>query len=101
MSITAADLPDDPDELKQLILSLSEQGEETEHERARLEKKVEVLVDEISLLRLKLFGKRSEKLSEDEILQGRLNFPWKIIAGMAMQAYHLAPQSPEEVRGNH
>lgn len=72
MVIPGRDLPNDPDELKRLIIALSEREEEAEQERVRLEKANEILLDEVSLLRLKLFGKRSEKLSEQEILQGRL-----------------------------
>jgi transposase len=58
-------LPNDTEELKLLVAKLGEENE-------RLELKAEVLSDELELLRHKIFGRRSEKLTEEERAQMRL-----------------------------
>ena len=65
MAIDLAELPNDTQKLKLLVTKLDKENE-------RLESNVEVLSDELELLRHKIFGRSSEKLSEAEKLQMRL-----------------------------
>ena len=65
MRIDLATLPDDTKTLKALVVDLQE-------ENGRLERNAEILSDELELLRHKIFGRRSEKLSVEERLQMRL-----------------------------
>ncbi len=65
MGIDVAALPNNIEELKLLVAKLG-------NENARLELKAEVLSDELELLRYKIFGRRSEKLTEEERLQMHL-----------------------------
>lgn len=76
MGIDLATLPNDTDKLKHLIAGQQEeydsQIKKLEGENSRLERNVEILSDEIQLLRHKIFGRSTEKLTEEEKLQMRL-----------------------------
>jgi transposase len=65
VGIDLTTLPNNIDELKALVTKLGEENE-------WLERKTEVLSDELELLRHKIFGRRSEKLTDEEKLQMRL-----------------------------
>jgi len=72
-------LPEDPNQLKDLLLSsytqimrLEQENTEQASQIEELKKEHGILLDELSLLRMKLFGRRSEKLSEQELLQSLL-----------------------------
>ena len=58
-------LPNDVTKLRELLVS-------SYQENSRLLQNNELLTDEIALLRRKIFGRKSEKLTGDELLQGRL-----------------------------
>lgn len=76
MGIDLATIPNDSKKLKLLIVNQEQkylsQIEKLEKENEQLERKAEILVDEIRLLRHKIFGRSSEKLTEEEQLQMRL-----------------------------
>jgi hypothetical protein len=76
MGIDLATIPNDSKKLKLLIVNQEQkylsQIEKLEKENEQLERKAEILVDEIQLLRHKIFGRSSEKLTEEEQLQMRL-----------------------------
>ncbi|HIC23548.1 MAG TPA: IS66 family transposase [Planctomycetes bacterium] len=57
--------PNDVVELRELLVS-------SYKENSRLLQNNELLTDEIALLRRKIFGRKSEKLTDEELLQGRL-----------------------------
>ena len=65
MAIDLAELPNDTQELKLIVTKLDKENE-------RLESNIELLTDELALVRAKHFGRSSEKLSEAEKLQMRL-----------------------------
>jgi transposase len=69
-------LPDDSKALKRLIANLEKkyllEVERLEKEKERLERTNEILSDEIELWRHKIFGRSSEKLTEEEKSQMRL-----------------------------
>ena len=72
MNINHERLPDDPEELKNIIAELSAQDERKQAHIEWLEKESEVLHDELALLRQKLFGRSSERYSEAELTQQSL-----------------------------
>ena len=76
MAIDLKSLPNDLDELKRLIADQEKKHfseiEKLQKENERLERKTETLSDELELLRHKIFGRRSEKLTDEERLQMRL-----------------------------
>ena len=57
MAIDLAELPNDTQELKLIVTKLDKENE-------RLESNIELLTDELALVRAKHFGRSSEKLSE-------------------------------------
>ena len=79
MNDNAEQLPDDLDELKHIVAVLTRRDEEQRSEirelandKLRLEKETEILHDELTLLRQKLFGKSSERYNETELIQQSL-----------------------------
>jgi transposase len=62
MNSSHSKLPDDPLLLKEFILSKTEEYEQH----------IRILEEQVRLLKAKLFGRKSEKLTEEEILQMRL-----------------------------
>lgn len=72
MDISLNNLPDDAASLKEIIQSLSLQNKKLSSEKEQRDKRVIFLEEELRLLKDRMFNKKSEKLSEDELLQGRL-----------------------------
>ncbi len=65
MNIQKQKLPDDVESLKKIIHNLSS-------ENAQTNQRIKFLEEELKLLKDRLFNRKSEKVTEDELLQGRL-----------------------------
>ena len=65
MNVTIDNLPGDVNSLKEIILTLS-------HEKNQVDQRVSFLEEELRLLKDRMFNKKSEKITEDEFIQGRL-----------------------------
>jgi transposase len=65
-------LPADIDGLRRLVLKQSKELSQLQEENHILERKAEVLEDELRLLRHKLFGRRSERLTAEDLQQASL-----------------------------
>jgi len=76
VGIDLATLPNNIEKLKLFIVAQEQKYlslmRKLKEENERLERKTEVLSDELELTRYKIFGRRSEKLTEEEKLQMRL-----------------------------
>jgi|GEM_PF-2782002 len=69
MSIDPNNLPDDPVLLKEMLLKLNLQNSHLEEKRNHLETEIDSLKNQLAYFRRMVFGKRSEKLSKEEIGQ--------------------------------
>ena len=76
MAIDIAALPDDVAQLKKLVVEQSQRDDQhlslirkLEEEKQKLERAANELTEKLELLRFKLFGRRTEKLGEEERLQ--------------------------------
>ena len=65
-------LPADVGGLRRLVLKQSKELSQLQEENHILERKAEVLEDELRLLRHKLFGRRSERLTAEDLQQASL-----------------------------
>ena len=65
-------LPADIDGLRRLVIKQSKELSQLQTENHILVRKAEVLEDELRLLRHKLFGRRSERLTAEELQQASL-----------------------------
>ncbi|UCF97253.1 MAG: IS66 family transposase [Spirochaetaceae bacterium] len=65
-------LPADIDGLRRLVIKQSKELSELQEENYILVRKAEVLEDELRLLRHKLFGRRSERLTAEDLRQASL-----------------------------
>jgi transposase len=86
ISVDAANLPDDVHSLHSLIHRLNKQSQEYHQQTERYQRQLEqyesdntslrndnmYLREQIRLLTQRIFGRKSEKLSADDVLQGRL-----------------------------
>src|SRR4030067_3241169 len=73
MTIELQTLPDDVDALKAIITTIaSESTEMLETTKRSYESKIKYLEEQLRLLNYKIFGRKSEKLSPEDVLQGRL-----------------------------
>ena len=77
MTIELQTLPDDVDALKAIIATLASEAAETLEKTTQsltesYENKIKYLEEQLRLLNYKLFGRKSEKLSPEDVLQGRL-----------------------------
>ena len=96
MAIDIAALPDDVAQLKKLVVEQSQRDDQhlslirkLEEEKQKLERAANELTEKLELLRFKLFGRRTEKLGEEERLQMSL-FDESEIAAQSLE------EKPEE-----
>jgi transposase len=72
MSLGGESLPENTSELKKLLASSYEKIDQLQRTNTTLEQNLEVLSEQIALWQKKFFGRKSEKYTEDELLQSRL-----------------------------
>ena len=72
MNDSIKNLPDDPAALKKLIATLTEANSNYRNEIASYKNEIILYKEEIKILNHRLFGRRSEKCTPEEELQGRL-----------------------------
>ena len=72
MISTTEQLPDDITALKEMINTLTKQSSEYEDSIKSKDTKIKYLEEQLKLTTAKLFGRRSEKLTPEDSLQGRL-----------------------------
>lgn len=72
MDILTKNLPDDVGFLKGIINNLAQENYKLAEDKLQLDQKNRFLEEELRLLKERLFSKKSEKITEDELLQGRL-----------------------------
>ena len=68
----AAVLPADVDGLRRLVVKQSKELSQLQEENHILARKAEVLEDELRLLRHKIFGRRSERFTAEDLQQASL-----------------------------
>lgn len=72
MTIEINNLPDNTESLKEIILSLTQKNTELENNYKQSQSRCLHLEEEMRLLKDRLFNRKSEKLTEEELLQGSL-----------------------------
>lgn len=72
MNTLTQNLPDDIDSLKGIINNLTQENQQLTEDKNQLDHRNRFLEEELRLLKDRLFNKKSEKITEDELLQGRL-----------------------------
>ena len=70
--VDTAALPNDVSALKSIIVDLNGSYEKLLHERTEAEKRISLLEEQVEFFKDKLYGPRSEKWSEADLLQMRL-----------------------------
>lgn len=72
MNFEQHNLPEDTGSLKNIILTLTQENEQLQQCNSEYKSRCDFLEQELRLMKDRMFNKKSEKITEEELLQGRL-----------------------------
>ncbi len=72
MNIELKSLPDDTESLRNIILTLTQENKQLHQNNNQYKSRCDFLEEELRLMKDRMFNKKSEKITEEELLQGRL-----------------------------